>query len=134
MAAGVAQEELQRVGRRLLRNWLRRRRRRRLALLDLRFQHLDAALLELAEDRVGLERLEMQRLENLVEVLVAQRPCLLGLLEQFVQLAGRQDVIDFYRGHRDKQLPATFPRRSNPLAGTFWARCTITGVMSTSNP
>ena len=64
-------------------------------------ENLDAALLELAVDRVRLERVELQRLENLDEIRVPKRPILLGRLEQLVQLGGRQDVVDFNRSHPD---------------------------------
>ena len=102
VASGVAEEQLQRVRRRLLDDRLRRRwRRRRLLFAVLVLQNLDAALLELSVDRIRLERVEPQRLENLDEIRVPKRPILLGRLEQLVQLGGRQDVVDFNRSHPD---------------------------------
>src|SRR2546421_27231 len=54
MASSLAQEELQRVGRRLLRDGRRRRGWRGRCLFRL-VDHLDPALVELAVDRIGLE-------------------------------------------------------------------------------
>ena len=99
MAAGVAQEQLQRVRGRLLHDRRRWRRGRGLLLLALGLRDLDPALLELAEDGVRLERVEVQRLEHLDQLGIAKRPVLLRLFEQVVQLGSRQHVLDFDRGH-----------------------------------
>jgi hypothetical protein len=64
-------------------------------------QDLDAALLELTVDGIGLERVEPQGFEHLYEVCVPQRPCLLSRFEQLVQLGGRQDVLNLNRRHPD---------------------------------
>src|SRR5881227_1320474 len=71
VAAGLAQEELERVGRRLVGELLHDRRRRRLALLLL--GDLDPALVELPVERVDLERVERVELEELGEIGLADR-------------------------------------------------------------
>src|SRR5437763_10194772 len=85
MATGFAQEELKRVGRRLVRELRRERRlgwgRRRLTLALL-LDDLDPALVELAVERVGLERIERVRLEHLGEVGLAHGALELGRLDQ----------------------------------------------------
>ena len=109
MAAGVAQEELQRVRGRLRGDRLRRRSRLRLGV-RLLLGDLDAALLEPAIDGVGLEGVEAQHLQHLCEVCVAQRTRLLGRLDQLVQLGGRQDVVDLDCRHPD--VLASFHQRA----------------------
>ena len=106
MPAGLAQEELERVGRRLGRR-LRRERdrlRQRLTVLDDVVDYLDAALLELAVDAVGLERVERERLEHLVELGLAQPAGLLDRVDQPLQLdAEEQDV--YLDRHPASSLP-----------------------------
>jgi hypothetical protein len=85
MAARLPQEELQRVGRRLLRDGRRRRRWRGRRLFGL-FDHLDPALVELAVDGIGLEQSELVRLEHLRELSVPNRTGLLSSLEQLLKL------------------------------------------------
>jgi hypothetical protein len=80
--AGLAQEELQRVGRRLPGDRDRRRRlgcrlRLPLAVLADVVDDLDLARLELAEDGVDLERVEVERLEHLVQIGLQDRAALL---------------------------------------------------------
>ena len=103
MPAGLAQEELQRVGRRLER--LRRRRRRllgrRLRLgLALRLgEQLDPAPVELLIDGLGLERIELERLEHLDQLDLAQLAAGLRRLEQRRQLLAREDRLDLDGRH-----------------------------------
>ena len=101
--AGLAQEELQRVGRRLER--LRRRRRRllgrRLGLgLALRLdEQLDPAPVELLIDGVGLERIELERLQHLDQLDLPQLAAGLRRLEQRRQLLAGEDRLDLDGGY-----------------------------------
>jgi hypothetical protein len=96
--AGFAQEELQRVGRRLER--LGRRRGsllgRRLGLcLALRLdEQLDAAPVELLIDRLRLERIELERLENLDQLYLPELAARLRGLEQRRQLLAGENRLD----------------------------------------
>jgi hypothetical protein len=74
----VAQEELEGVGRRLRREW----ERRRALVVD----HLDALLLELAAESVELERFELALTKDLRECALPERARLLGGLEQLLPL------------------------------------------------
>ena len=81
MPAGFAEEELERVGRRLVRE------RHGLGgrfgeLLD----HVDPALLELAVERVGLDRVEPVGLDQVSHVREGDRARLLGLLDEQPQI------------------------------------------------
>src|SRR5439155_25224830 len=77
--ARLAQEELERVRRRLYRRHDRRGWGRRLGLP---VEHLDPALLELAVDAVDLERIERERLQRLAELALPDRARLLRAFEQ----------------------------------------------------
>ena len=77
MAAGLAQEELQRVGRRLVRE--RDGLGGRLRKL---FDDLDPALLELAVERVGLDRVDPVRFDEVGYVGEGDRTGLLGLFDE----------------------------------------------------
>src|SRR5215207_5399992 len=95
VAAGLAQEELKRVGRRLVDGRLRRRPRRLFWLWGL-LDDVDAALLELALERLALHLVQLQRLENLCQLGVPDRARLLGNLEQIAQVlaaeGGRESI------------------------------------------
>ena len=94
--AGLAQEELQRVGRRLDRLDGRRGRRRRGLGLLLRLlrQQLDAAPVELDVHGFDLERVELHRLEQLDQLLLAQLAARLGRFEQRRKLLVDEDRLD----------------------------------------
>ena len=104
MAAGLAQEELQRVGRRLERLGRGRRRllRRRLGLglsLRLRREQLDAAPVELLVDGLGLERVELERLEDLDQLDLTELAARLRRLEQRGELLGGENRLDLDGGY-----------------------------------
>jgi hypothetical protein len=88
--AGLAQEELQRIRRRLHRRGERDNRLGMQRLLD----DLDAALVELPQERVLLELGQLERLADLREVGGPNRAGLLGLLEQLPDLLGAENVFD----------------------------------------
>src|SRR5688500_104634 len=96
-AAGLAQEELQRVGRRLLRRdgGDDGRRLLGLGLLD----ELDPAPVELAVERVLLERVELVRLDDLAQLGRLQRPGLLRRVQQLLELVVAEEVVDVDGGH-----------------------------------
>src|SRR5215204_233087 len=98
VAAGLAQEELKRVGRRLVDGRLRRRPRRLFWLWGL-LDDVDAALLELALERLALHLVQLQRLENLCQLGVPDRARLLGNLEQIAQVLAAEDGLDLSRRH-----------------------------------
>jgi len=82
VSTGVAQEELEGVGRRLRREW---DRWRHTFVLD----DLDSLLLELAAESVELERFELALIEDLRECALGKRARLLGGLEQLLPLLAR---------------------------------------------
>src|SRR5688500_8292343 len=96
-AAGLAQEELQRVGRRLLRRdgGDDGRRLLGLGLLD----ELDPAPVELAVERVLLERVELVRLDDLAQLGRLQRPGLLRRVQQLLELVVSEELVDVDCGH-----------------------------------
>src|SRR5205823_9986932 len=106
MAAGLAQEELERVRRRLVRERGEDARRR----LGLRLQNLDAAGLELAEDGVGLERIELHRLDDVGQVRVANEAGDLRGLEQLVELLANGEGLELDRHH----VPPLVTRHHRP--------------------
>ena len=97
MPAGLAQEELQRVGRRLDGEDRRRRRllrlRLRLGLRRLGVEHLDAALLELRAQGLELERVEPVRLGQLGELFGADAARQLGLLEEALAVVVLEELL-----------------------------------------
>ena len=104
MAAGLAQEELQRVGGRLPGDLQRLRRRLRLGerlavLVDVQ-DHVDRAGLELAVDGVGLERIAVERLEHLVQLGLAQIAALLGRVDQLAQVVAQEEDVRLRRHAR----------------------------------
>jgi len=92
--AGLAQEELQRVGRRLDRG--RHRGRGRRLLLDL-LDELDPAPVELDEDGVNLQRIELERLQDLLELGLPELAARLSGLEQREQLLAPKNDLDLDR-------------------------------------
>src|SRR5829696_1408839 len=98
VTAGLAQEELERVGRRLVDGRLRRRLRRLFGLWGL-LDDVDAALLELALERLALHLVQLQRLENLCQLGVPDCARLLGNLEQVAQILAAEDRLDLSRRH-----------------------------------
>jgi hypothetical protein len=93
--AGFAEEELQRVGRRLDRSRDGRGWGSRFLLrLD---DQLDPAAVELLIDGFELERLELERLEDLVQLDLADLPVRLGSFEQRRKLLVHEDRIDLDR-------------------------------------
>jgi hypothetical protein len=91
--AGLAQEELQRVGGRLL--GLHRRLRRRGRLLgDRLLDHLDPARLELAVERLELQLLRLQRLEDVDQLGLANRSRRFGRLQQLDDVVVSQQMVD----------------------------------------
>jgi hypothetical protein len=104
VAARLAQEELQRVGRRLERLC---RRRRCLLGWRLRFglalrldEQLDAAPVELLIDGLRLERVELERLQQFDQLDLLQLAAGLRRLEQRRQLLGGEDRLDLDGGYR----------------------------------
>ena len=94
--AGFAQEELERVGRRLHRRGDRRDDLRlRRGLLD----DLDRALVELTEQRVVLQLGELVRVGQLRKVGRPDGAHLLGLLEKMTNLLENEDVLDVSLSH-----------------------------------
>lgn len=101
MASGLAQEQLERVGRRLERLRGRRWRRRLLRLgLPLRLgEQLDAAPVELLVDRLRFERVELERLQHVHQLDLPELSARLGGLEQRRQLLARENRLDLDRAH-----------------------------------
>ncbi len=88
VTAGFAQEELQRVGRGLLR---RGQDRRGCGLLRLYLvDDLDATPVELAVERVLLQRVELVCLDDLGQSRRLQRPGLLGRVQQLLELVVKE--------------------------------------------
>src|SRR3954447_18996823 len=131
MAAGLAQKELQRVGRRLLRDDRRRRRWRWRCLLRL-VDDLDSALVELSIDGIGLEQSELVRLEDLRELSMSNRTGLLSSFEQLLKLLVCQEGVQLDCRHT---RPSMVPREAvvETLAEPLSGRRTITVVMSSRN-
>jgi hypothetical protein len=98
VAPGLAQEELQRVGRRLER--LGRHRRRLLGLrlrlgLPLRVdEQLDAAPVELLIDGLRLERVELEGLDHLDQLDLPQLAARLRRLEERYELLAGENRFD----------------------------------------
>ena len=95
VSARLAQEELQRVGRRLDGRGERDDGLGVGGLLD----DLDRALVELAQEGVLLELGQLVRLGDLGEIGRADGPDLLGLLEQLPDVLDQEDVLDVDLGH-----------------------------------
>ena len=105
MPARLAQEELERVGRRLDRlDDGRRGRRRRGLAHGLLLEHVDTALLELAEERVGLERVELVELDDLRDLGLPDRACLRRRLDSVVHSVEAKETFDLHR-HPEDALP-----------------------------
>ena len=88
MASGLAQEQLQRVGRRL------HGRREWGAARGGHLHDLDATLVQLAQQRFVLERCELVHLDDVRDFSRANRSRLLTALEELAQLLEREDVVD----------------------------------------
>ena len=95
MPAGFAQEELERVGRRLDGRGERDDRLGVGRLLD----DLDRALVELAQDGILLELGELVRLRDLGQVGRAHVADLLGGFEELPDLLDEENVLDIDLGH-----------------------------------
>ena len=67
--------------------------------------HLDAALVELAQQRLVLERRELVRVHDLGDLGRADRARLLAALEQLPQLLEREDAVDVDGRHQGKLVP-----------------------------
>jgi hypothetical protein len=118
---GLPQEELQRVGRRLPGGLERRRRRlRRPVALGRVGDDLDPARLELAVDRVRLERVEAERLEHLAELRLAHGALLLGSLDEACEIVGEQQDVRLAR-HPRSVVSAPPPAKTS---------CTRSGITS----
>ncbi len=105
MPAGLAQEELQRVGRRLPRDgerWQFGRRRLRLdfAVVAEVVHDVDLPRLELAVHEVDLERVEAERLEHVVQLRLQHRAALLGHIDQPAQVVAQEEDVGL-RCHAD---------------------------------
>src|SRR5205085_4347358 len=126
MPARLAQEELQRVRGGLGRHGDRRRRWRGLFALLLVVDDLDAALVELAVDGLGLEHAQLQRLEHVVELRMPNRSGLLSSLEQLLEVRAREYGVQLDRRHT---RPLLVPRTALGPPCRSWP-CTRSGVMS----
>jgi hypothetical protein len=111
VAAGLAEEELERVGGRLVAELLDDRGRWRGRLL-LVLEDLDAPALELAEERVDLEGLELLGLDELDDLRLAHGAARLGGLEQDADVLQAEELLDV-RSHHLVAFPA---RGSDPNA------------------
>jgi hypothetical protein len=142
MATDLAQEKLQRVGRRLdpVVEVARRRRRLPDGLFRGRLDDLDPALLELALDDLDVGRLELERVRGLRQLDGLDEPSRLGLLEELLKLFGpekRPDVVP----HAKRLTLATSSAVPNGYRGeniarsgfrprpAFGAECTRTGEL-----
>ena len=99
----------------------RRRRLLRLRLLD----DLDAAPVELAVERVLLERVELVRLDDLGELRRLQRPGLLRSVQQLLELVVAQQMFDVDGRHEGSSLRAFYPPPSRPqtrVSSPSWTR------------
>ncbi len=94
MPAGLAQEELERVGGRLPGDLERRRLRRRApaarVVLAEVVDDVDLARLELAMDGVDLERVEPERLEHVVQLRLQQRAAFLRRVDELPQILAQE--------------------------------------------
>ena len=107
MPPRLAQEELQRVGRRLGRRCGRRGWGSRLLLfLGLLGDELDPPAVELHVHRLELQDVELERLEQLLQLGLADLSAHLAGLEQHHDLLGREDRFDLDRA----QIPLPDPR------------------------
>jgi hypothetical protein len=98
VAAGLPEEQLESVGRRL--DHLRRLEHRLGDTLLLFFDDLDAALLELLAKRFVLEQVELERLEDFLKLLVTEgATVLLGCFEQVAHVLAAEDGLDLSRRH-----------------------------------
>ena len=95
MPAGLPQEELERISRRLDRSGQRDDGLRVRRLLD----DLDRSLVELAQHRILLELRELVGLRDLRQIGRADRANLLCCLEQLPDLLDEEDVLDVDLGH-----------------------------------
>ena len=122
MPPGLAQEELQRVGRRLGRRDGGRGWGSCLLLLLGRLlgDELDPAPVELHVHRIELERVELQRLEDLLELRLANLAARLAGLEQRGEVLRSEDRLDLNR--RQISAPLRRPQCSWPTV--FRARAT----------
>jgi hypothetical protein len=91
MPARLAQEELERVRRRLRRSRDRLRGGLRLGLV---LEHLDSARLELTEHGVHLGRVELVRVDHVREVGVADAPRDLRALEDDLEVLALQEAFE----------------------------------------
>ena len=142
MAAGLAQEELQRVGRGLLDRgrggWWRR-----LLFLRLLDDDLDPATVELAVEGVLLQRVELVCLEDVGELGCLQRPGLLGDVQELKELVVPEQVVDVDGRHGGKRTstrellgtkpPAPNQMRCSSTARSSPTRSTIAFALSTSS-
>src|SRR5205823_6278136 len=125
------QEELQRVGRRLGRRHGRRRWRWRRGLLRF-LEHLDAALVKIAVDRVCLEQPALERLQDLQQLGVPDRPRLFSSLEQLLELLVGQEGVQLDRRHTrlpNVPLECSLETPHHGVSGL----CTLTRIMSSPN-
>src|SRR3954451_14219375 len=99
MTPGIAQEQLQRVGRRLVRR-LERGRRRLLLLVLLLLDQLDPSPLELVEECIRLERVELVQLDELGQVGLPNRARDFCVLQQRLNVLVLEDRLDFDLCHR----------------------------------
>src|SRR5207302_3926290 len=112
---GLAEEELQRVGRRLVRRL--ERGRRRLLLFLLLLDDLDSAAVELVVERVRLERVELVQLDQLGQLELADRARHFCVLQQSLDVLVLEDRLDLY-GHlpTGSCLSAGSPKRARSQA------------------
>src|SRR5437016_14265123 len=96
MLAGLAHEDLQRIGRRLDRRSHSRRRWGSVHLLRLNHE-LDPPAVELRVDRIELERVELERIEKLDQFQLAQLSARFRSLEQRSKLLVDEDRLDLDR-------------------------------------
>ncbi len=90
---------------------------------------LDRAFLELAQNAVGVARVEPERLEHLGELRLQQRAALLGRVDEPAQLVAQLENLQL-----DRQRPSVIAGlgpAETPRSRRF-APCTITGVLSSS--
>src|SRR3954453_13138507 len=99
MTPGLAQEQLQRVGRSLV-GRLERGRRRLLLFVLVLLDQLDSAPLELVEERIRLERVELVQLDQLGQVRLPNRAGDFRVLQQRLNVLVLEDRLDFDLGHR----------------------------------